>query len=59
MIEIHYTDQFVEIFYVNSLGVKSEIGYVDKHTRMEDVAQEFYELAAVLNVSVELHNKDK
>jgi len=51
---IKYDDQSVEVFYVSRQGVKSELAYVDKHTTMEDVAQQFYELAACLNASTNL-----
>lgn len=51
-IQIIYDDESYTVLYTNNRGVTSDIGYGDKHTHMEDHAQNFYELAAALNAGV-------
>ncbi len=56
-ITIKYDDQSVTVFWQPAFKKWKdavEIGYVDKHTNMEDVAQQFYELAACLNATVDM-----
>lgn len=52
-IKITYDDQSYTVTFIGRYG-ESEIAYGDKHTSMEDHAQNFYELAACLNASVEM-----
>lgn len=51
-IKIKFDDQSYVVYYVDHKGRGCEIAYGDKHTSMEDHAQNFYELAAALQVGV-------
>jgi hypothetical protein len=56
-IKITCDDTSYVVHYTNWRGHTSEIGYGDKHTAMEDHAQNLLELAAALNCRVELEKQ--
>ena len=56
-IEINYTEDYYEVFYIDKRGNRSEIGYGDKDVSFADHAQNFYELAAALNAHIKMEKQ--
>lgn len=53
-IKITRDDQSYTVTYTGYKGDNVEVAYGDKDTTIEDHAQNFYELCAILNIEVEM-----